>query len=34
MDADIVSHKYTFKMATENGAKVLGIENLGKIQLG
>ena len=34
MDADIVSHKYAFKMATENGAKVLGIENLGKIQQG
>ncbi|MHA2391390.1 MAG: amidohydrolase family protein [Promethearchaeota archaeon] len=34
MDADIVSHKYAFKMATENGAKVLGIENLGKIQSG
>jgi 5-methylthioadenosine/S-adenosylhomocysteine deaminase len=32
MDADIVSHKYAFKMATENGAKVLGISNLGKIQ--
>ncbi len=34
MDADIVSHKYAFKMATENGAKVLGIDNLGKIQPG
>ncbi len=34
MDADIVSHKYAFKMATENGAKVLGISNLGKIQQG
>jgi len=34
MDADVVSHKYAFKMATENGAKVLGIENLGKIQPG
>ena len=34
MDADIVSHKYAFKMATENGAKVLGIRNLGKIQQG
>ena len=34
MDADIVSHKYAFKMATENGAKVLGIGNLGKIQPG
>jgi 5-methylthioadenosine/S-adenosylhomocysteine deaminase len=32
MDADIVSHKYAFKMATENGARVLGIKNLGKIQ--
>jgi 5-methylthioadenosine/S-adenosylhomocysteine deaminase len=34
MDADIVSHKYAFKMATENGAKVLGINNLGKIHQG
>jgi 5-methylthioadenosine/S-adenosylhomocysteine deaminase len=34
MDADIVSHKYAFKMATENGARVLGIRNLGKIQQG
>jgi len=34
MDADIVSHKYAFKMATENGARVLGIDNLGKIQQG
>jgi 5-methylthioadenosine/S-adenosylhomocysteine deaminase len=34
MDADIVSHKYAFKMATENGAKVLGIKNLGKIHQG
>jgi len=34
MDADIVSHKYAFKMATENGAKVLGIDNLGKIHTG
>jgi len=29
-----VSHKYAFKMATENGARVLGIDNLGKIQQG
>jgi len=34
MDADIVSHRYAFKMATEHGAKVLGIENLGKVQPG
>jgi 5-methylthioadenosine/S-adenosylhomocysteine deaminase len=34
MDADIVSHRYAFKMATEHGAKVLGIPNLGKIQPG
>lgn len=34
MDADVVSHKYAFKMATENGAKVLGVENLGKIEPG
>ncbi len=34
MDADIVSHRYAFKMATEHGAKVLGIPNLGKIHPG
>nr|NIN70142.1 amidohydrolase family protein [Anaerolineae bacterium]NIO00315.1 amidohydrolase family protein [Anaerolineae bacterium]NIQ83090.1 amidohydrolase family protein [Anaerolineae bacterium] len=34
MDADAVSHKDAFRQATEYGAKVLGVENLGKIEPG
>jgi len=34
MKADAVRHAQAFRMATESGAKVLGIENLGKIEPG
>jgi cytosine/adenosine deaminase-related metal-dependent hydrolase len=34
MKADAVRHAQAFQMATESGAKVLGIENLGKIESG
>ncbi|MBW1999499.1 MAG: amidohydrolase [Deltaproteobacteria bacterium] len=34
LDPDIMSHVDAFRMATESGAKILGIENLGKIQPG
>jgi len=34
MRADAVSHLQVFRMATETGAKVLGIENLGRIEPG
>ena len=34
MKADAVKHAQAFRMATEAGAKVLGIENLGKIDPG
>lgn len=34
MQADAVTHGQAFRMATEAGAKVLGVENLGKIEPG
>lgn len=34
MDPDILDSKYIFKMATEHGAEILGIKNLGKIAPG
>jgi len=34
LDPDIMGHLDAFQMATESGAKVLGIENLGKIEPG
>lgn len=34
MNPDILDSKFVFKMATENGAKILGVKNLGKISPG
>jgi 5-methylthioadenosine/S-adenosylhomocysteine deaminase len=34
MEADAVTHGQAFRMATEAGAKVLGVENLGRIEPG
>jgi len=34
MDPDIMGHLEAFRMATESGAEILGVENLGKIQPG
>jgi len=34
MKADAITHAQAFRMATESGAKVLGIENLGRIDPG